>query len=107
MDVTGIVGEVFGAIAYLVLYTSKVDKMAYIGDLMQKLEDSDDSNTKGLLRKTLLHVDSKRAVIAPEAAANLLQYPHWQASSTVIRIGVDKYLTEKEKLIVQKMQKSN
>lgn len=63
MDITKLVGDAFGAVVYIALYTSKVDNKAEIRDILAKLKlVPDDQSTAGQLRKALLslsqHVQS-------------------------------------------------
>ena len=87
MDLQLICGSCFAPLMYVAYYTSKKDKMADIKGVMNKLWYANcDSTHKDLLQRALLAFESYSPVGAPEASANLLQYPHHQQTWDVIRI---------------------
>lgn len=93
MDLQPLCGSSFGALMYVAYYTSKSDKMGGINDVRKKLKVMDvQSNTQQMLRKVLLSFETYRPVGAPEAASNLLLYPHHQQSWQVLRININPYM---------------
>lgn len=76
MDITGIIGDAFGAVVYIAYYTSKVDKKVDIKSVLAALSTMNDgATTSSRLRKAFLKIDSSKAIGTCEAVSNILGYP--------------------------------
>lgn len=93
MDITKVVGDPFGAVVYIALYTSKVDNKIELRETLAKLKKvADDQSTASQLGKALFKLDTSKAFCAPEAASKLLGHKHWKISSTIKRVSTLPYL---------------
>lgn len=95
MDITGVLGDEFGAIIYIALYTSKVEKHKDFNYTIKKMSSlRDDANAVQKVRKILSSSENTKIVSAAEAAHNLLEYPHWNTSCQIIRTNAKSYIWE-------------
>lgn len=93
MDSTVLCGSPFTSIVYVTYNSSKVEKSSNICDFIQKIKKLDwDCDTKTLLRKVLINEDTCRSTGLPEAASNLLLYPHRFTSSKILRLDTRCYV---------------
>lgn len=108
MDVTRVLGDAFGAVIYIALYTAKVEKHRDIGEILKKLrllQDDCSPSVSQAVRKIIMTSENSKIISAPEVVHNLLGYPHWSISCDIKRIRTEPYM--EEMLIIDKKSRKS